>query len=113
MISLPEALLGEIDRAALERRQSRSGLLREAAVEYLTGPNRAAPGEDPAIRAAHDALARLAERARPASGVDSLELLRRLRNGSQSGHGPSSLGESKHGPESQPGSSNTWRTEIP
>jgi len=40
MISVPEALLEEIDRAAKAEHRSRSEFVREAAREYLTRPRR-------------------------------------------------------------------------
>jgi len=78
MISVPEPLLRRIDEAADELGTSRSALLREAAVEYMARRNRV-PGDDPRIRAAHDAISALAERVKASGGPDSVTLIRALR----------------------------------
>ena len=80
MISLPEGLLDEIDRAAADQHASRSAFLREAAQSYIAHrAGRRVPGDDPAIRAADEAIRALAERTAPAVDQNSLEILRRLR----------------------------------
>ena len=62
MISIPEELLAEIDKAAEEESRSRSEFLREAARLYLEiRKTQATPGQDLRVRKAiaiQDALAR-------------------------------------------------------
>jgi CopG family transcriptional regulator/antitoxin EndoAI len=61
MISIPEELLAEIDKAAAEENRSRSEFLREAARLYLEVRRvKITPGQDPRVRKAiaiQDALA--------------------------------------------------------
>jgi hypothetical protein len=81
MVSLPERLLAEIDRAAREAHASRSGFLREAAQAYIAQRTaRRAPGDDPAVRAADEAIRALAARTALVGDQSSLEVLRRLRS---------------------------------
>ncbi len=62
MISMPEELLAEIDKAAAEENRSRSEFLREAVRLYLkVRKAKITPSQDPRIRKAiaiQDALAR-------------------------------------------------------
>lgn len=79
-ISLPPELLGEIDRLADERGESRSTVVREAAAHYVT----AQLGADAAVKRAEgtqrllDEFARLSA-TRGRTSKTSLELLRELR----------------------------------
>ena len=78
LISLPESLLRRIDEAAEELGTSRSALLREAAVEYMAR-RKTVPGDDPQIRAAHEAISALAESVKASGTPDSVTLIRALR----------------------------------
>jgi predicted transcriptional regulator len=78
MISLPEPLLRRIDEAAHELGTSRSGLLRDAAAEYIVR-RRGAPGDDPRIRLAHQSISALAERVKDSGAPDSVTVIRSLR----------------------------------
>jgi len=81
MISVSEDLLVEIDRAAAGQHRSRSEFLREAARDYIARHTRShVPGDDLAIRAAHEAMLELAQRAGKRPGPTSVELVRRWRD---------------------------------
>jgi Arc/MetJ-type ribon-helix-helix transcriptional regulator len=65
MISVPDALLEEIDRAAKAEHRSRSEFVREATRDYLARPRPARrPIDDPEVRAAIADMDRLAQQMR-------------------------------------------------
>ena len=81
VVSFPDAFLAEVDRIAREEHRSRSELLREAMGLYMEvrrGAGR--PGDDPRVQAAI-AVQNAIARAAPGSGEDSVEDLRRWREG--------------------------------
>ena len=84
MISLPAALLEEIDRAAAATHRSRSAFLREAALAYVAetqGPRR--PIDDPRVRRAFEEMDRLREETGPQEAWDSVDAVRAIREGRQ------------------------------
>ena len=82
MISLPEALLAEIDRAAAVTHRTRSAFLREAAVAYVADAGRPRrPIDDPQVRRAFEEMDRLRRESAPRPGWDSVEVVRAIREG--------------------------------
>jgi metal-responsive CopG/Arc/MetJ family transcriptional regulator len=79
MISLPEAILREIDRLSKEEHRSRSEFLREAVRFYIEQRKKKAPLiESPQVQAALRHMKQVARRWR--GDWDSAEIIRQMRD---------------------------------
>jgi metal-responsive CopG/Arc/MetJ family transcriptional regulator len=77
MISIPQAFLEEVDRAAREEHRSRSEFFREAARLYLqVRAFRHRPIDDPRVQRAVALMEQLARRDRPVPGWDAAAAVR-------------------------------------
>lgn len=84
MISLPAAMLEEIDRAAAATHRSRSAFLREAAAAYVAETERSRrPIDDPRVRKAFAEMDRLRDETGAVRVRDSVEVVRAIRDGRQ------------------------------
>jgi metal-responsive CopG/Arc/MetJ family transcriptional regulator len=79
-ISMPDALLEEIDRRAAAAQTTRSGFIQEAAAHYLSALDEAAADRARAERLglAYDKMRRVAEHMPP--GTDGTAIIRRFRD---------------------------------